>query len=86
MNENKKNTGSASPMKSAAVALSLLAILAGCSTAPKSRVLLFGGTDYIWTRPGEQVSGRTTDVDGIWFSIPAIERLQNAQILPGGPR
>jgi hypothetical protein len=47
---------------------------------------MFEKTDYIWTAPGDLVAGERTATNGLWLSIPAIIRLQNANILPGGPR
>lgn len=45
---------------------------------------MFERTDYIWTAPGDLVAGEAPATNGIWFSIPAVLRLQNERILPGG--
>ena len=61
--------------------LGVMAILAGCST-PTNRVNLFEDSDYRMTRAGAVVDGMETKLDGVWFSRPAIERLQREKILP----
>jgi hypothetical protein len=60
----------------------VMATLAGCSTPSKSRVNLFADSDYLMTAPGDVVAGYTTHTNGVWFSRPAIERLQRELILP----
>jgi hypothetical protein len=60
----------------------LITTLAGCSTPKSSRVNLFERTDYLMTAPGDVVAGYTTHTNGVWFSRPAVERLQREQILP----
>ena len=47
---------------------------------------MFEGSDYIWTAPGDLVAGEVTRTNGLWLSVPAILRLQNEQILPGGAK
>lgn len=47
---------------------------------------MFEKSDYIWTAPGDLVAGEVTHTNGIWFAIPALFRLQNERILPGGAR
>ena len=61
----------------------VLMIPAGCLTPKQiSRVNLFERTDYLMTAPGDVVAGYTTHTNGVWFSRPAIERLQREAILP----
>lgn len=47
---------------------------------------MFEKSDYIWTAPGDLVAGEVTRTNGLWLSVPAILRLQNERILPGGPK
>ena len=64
--------------------LGAVVMLAGCSTTrpESSRVNLFSEQDYRMTEPGDVVAGMTTRTNGVWFSRPAIERLQKERILP----
>ena len=47
---------------------------------------MFEQSDYLWTAPGDLVAGQVTATNGFWLSTPALLRLQNERILPGGAR
>ncbi len=67
-----------------AALLSLLAILAGCSTGKHEvKVLMFAPTDYVWTDAGDTVGEYTTHTNGIWLSVPALIRLQDKGVIVG---